>query len=678
MSDTDSGLLSWLTGSFWGPRALFLAGTILLVGVSSYGGPLWTLIAASVAFLLCASVLVVRQLRLGHSTQGGPPGWLIRVAVALCVAGLAIQDIYWLASRRVDFLLLIGLVLLLLGLGWLAEAWRGAPRERATTLLWWGLGLVGFVAATGLVAVSLLPAAKGARFLLIVVHLGVAVLVLLPLGLSLLSEWGLRKLRTRTAIGRIGLYIILLVTVGIVWLVLIDWVLEAVLAAAALALLLALVSNTHLDVALVLAGLCLIAAAPPEEAEPVALTSPVGKRILVAMGDSYMSGEGAETFFKGTDDSGGNECRRAPSAYAVKAATVKDARFDRLVFIACSGARTYNVLESSKHPQATPQPGETFTQIDQLKRREASFRPALVIISVGGNDAGFSALGSACLAPGDCSTEKVKKLFLDNLKNVQQALTETYKSLKENLPRNVPIVAVPYPQPFAEKPRCSGVALTGAERDFITKFLIALNEAVHNAATAAGIEYLSGMENAFEHSKVQLCQARKGNAGVNFVDISSVNGLAEQRFSPAKWIHNSLHPNERGHDALLGALDTWLNEHEELLDPPQVTQGAETPRSPMARSEASEPKPQCSMTDTGDNNCRTQVSKWARQQLNDKWGWGLVVLVGLAILWAACIAATSLLPGHGNSAPATADPAPDQRTPTTRSDRRSDDPDETT
>ncbi|WP_405827121.1 SGNH/GDSL hydrolase family protein [Streptomyces sp. NBC_00105] len=678
MNGVASGLLGRLNLPFWGTRALFLAGTLFLVVESSRGVPLWELIVAVAVFFLCAFVLVTRQFKKGHSTEGDPPGWLIRVAVALCVVGLALLDIYWLASRRVDPLLLIGFVLLLLGLGWLAEAWRGATAERVPALRRWGLVLLGIAIVTGLVAVALLPAAKGGRFLLLVVNLGVAVLVFLPLALNLLSEWGLRKIRGRRFIGQMGALLVFLVApLVIVSLVLTDWVLAAVLSAAVLVLLLAIVSNTHLDVALVLAGLCLLAATPPEDFEPKTLTSPGGERILVAMGDSYMSGEGAETFYKNTNDSGGNECRRSPTAYAVKVATVEDARFDRLVFIACSGARTYNVVASSKRPDATPQPKEKFTQIDQLKRRGNSFRPALVIVGLGGNDAGFSTLGSACLAPGDCSTDEVKKLFFDNLHNVRLALTETFKSLKANLPPGVPIVAVPYPQPFAEAPKCPGVALTGSERVFIRDFLVRLNKAVFDATTAARIEYLKGMESSFADSKVQLCQARKGDAGVNFVDISSVKGLAEQRFSPAKWIHNSLHPNETGHDALLKTLNTWLNDHEELLDRGHVTPDAETPLSPVDRGAGSEPEPQCSMTDPGNKNCRTQVSKWARQQLNNNWGWGLVVLVVLAILWAATIAAISLHPGHGAAALATAVPAEPTASPTTRPDQRSDSPNET-
>src|SRR4029450_77545 len=51
-----------------------------------------------------------------------------------------------------------------------------------------------------------------------------------------------------------------------------------------------------------------------------------------------------------------------------------------------------------------------------------------------------------------------------------------------------------------------------------------------------------------------------GRPGLNFLGLRSVRGAAEQRFNPANWLHSSLHPNERGHAALLRAFQTWTAE----------------------------------------------------------------------------------------------------------------------
>ena len=76
---------------------------------------------------------------------------------------------------------------------------------------------------------------------------------------------------------------------------------------------------------------------------------------MVAMGDSFMSGEGAPTYFKGTNTKGKNQCRRAPTSYAARlvgshAAVVPD----HLVFLACSGAVAVNIYSGLKSRTTRP------------------------------------------------------------------------------------------------------------------------------------------------------------------------------------------------------------------------------------------------------------------------------------------------------------------------------------
>ena len=84
---------------------------------------------------------------------------------------------------------------------------------------------------------------------------------------------------------------------------------------------------------------------------------------IVAFGDSFISGEGAPTFFDGTDQKGAerNECRRAPTAYPVLMAdrtagtsgsdpddtgrsSIVGLEESGLDFLACSGAKLRDVL----------------------------------------------------------------------------------------------------------------------------------------------------------------------------------------------------------------------------------------------------------------------------------------------------------------------------------------------
>lgn len=82
----------------------------------------------------------------------------------------------------------------------------------------------------------------------------------------------------------------------------------------------------------------------------------------VALGDSYSSGVGTRVFYS---ESG--SCKRSPDAYGPKVAAAKGYT---LSFQACSGAKTNEVVEK---------------QLGTL-----SSSTALVTITIGGNDAGFS------------------------------------------------------------------------------------------------------------------------------------------------------------------------------------------------------------------------------------------------------------------------------------------------
>lgn len=649
---------------WWGPRVMFVGGAVLLVVESSRGVPLSELRLALYVFGACSAVFIVRQLWVGHQQGpgGNPPRWLVRAAAFLTAAGVLVL-VAPLAGFEGDALPLVGSVLLLLGLGWFVEAWRGAKLgQQRNALLWWGVALCALTAVTAISAAFLLPKAKGGLFLSLLIALGLALFVALPLGLNVLSEWGVRRLRRRSSaagddagvgiVGYLGIAGIVLTVLAVAYLGYLDWVLAAVLAAMALVLVLAIVSNTHADIALVLAALCMLAAAPPEHPTPQALLPAGGQRVLVAIGDSYMSGEGASSYFEGTDDGGRNECRRSPSAYAVGLAT-GDRRFDRVLFLACSGARTYNVIakadarflqvqEGRPGPKIEAQGDEPGTQIDQLTSQASSFHPALVIVALGGNDAGFAILGEACIAPGDC--EDQESAFTGNLPKVRGALAATFRSLRKALPADVPIVAVPYPQPLATTGRCTGVALTKTERGFIHRFVDQVDKTMSDAATEAkaGIEYLAEMKDSLKDHQLQLCQGRKSKAGINFVDIASVNGLTSQRFSPAKWIHNSLHPNERGHEAMRDTFTTWLNNHPGLLEHRAPTAQGQTTNQALPA-----PEPECSMTrNAGNPHCQNRIRAWELEQTRGRWPWLVPVLLALAVLWVASIAVFSLLPGR--------------------------------
>ena len=140
-----------------------------------------------------------------------------------------------------------------------------------------------------------------------------------------------------------------------------------------------------------------------------------------------MSGEGADIYYSESDQERGqhkNHCNRAPTAWAAMAGQTSRL-FDSVAFLACSGARTYNVRHEVPPPERARtsktaqynEPGTQLDQVDALKERLGEdFNPSLVVISLGGNDAGFSTIGIMCLAPGDCIEKR--ELWERNLDEV--------------------------------------------------------------------------------------------------------------------------------------------------------------------------------------------------------------------------------------------------------------------
>ncbi|WP_189745599.1 GDSL-type esterase/lipase family protein [Streptomyces nojiriensis] len=620
---------------------LCAAGVTMLVVYLTPGDRNWRALIGVVVLLLGLGCFLAR--RRVQQSRAGALLLLIVAGAVLCTAGVTMLVLYG-AGVAWDGLSLIGSVMLLLGLGCLVELWR---QKSGNALLVPGAILLGIVGVTMVVVFFLLRGAKDGLPVGALAVLGVAVFVALPLALNVLSERGLHELRRRTkGPGRTDLGVrrirrlrfaavgFLVLVVGfVVWLASDDWVMTAILVGSALLLLLAIVSNTHADVALVLVGLCLLSAAPPEDPEP----AQGGNRVLVAVGDSYMSGEGASRYFEGTDDVRGDHCRRAPSAYAVKIAD-QDERFDGIQFIACSGARTSEVIAGAQGGSA--QEGVLDTQVDQLTKLGSALRPALVIVSLGGNDAGFGTLGQACIAPGPCNTQR--SLFEGNLDSVKDALVAAYRSLKRALPAGVPIVAVPYPQPIAEADDCSGVALAKGERDFIRTFATDLNAKIDEARKEVqGIEYLKEMERAFEDRHLQLCDKKKKEAGVNFVGFKSVSGPPVQRFNPANWLHNSLHPNERGHEAMLATFQDWLKRNPKLLERAPTSQQPDSSLPAPTPGDVEKPKPQCPLAKIDNSPCQVALTMWEVHQVTNRWLYLLTVLLCLLVAWAASIAVIS-------------------------------------
>jgi lysophospholipase L1-like esterase len=570
-------------------------------------------------------------------------GLVAGVGFALAVAGAALDN---------STALLSGALATYFGLGYLLMRFRTYTGDGCRSRVNWGAGLLVAVVVLSVGGLLALEATTKAAFL-------IASVLFAPIGLSLLAEPAIRALqgprrKDVRAAALIGV-VLFAADVGIaVARVDTAWVGYAFVALALLVA--AVVSSTQADIAIVIAAVALMGFTSMSEDKPDALRPQAGQQnVLVALGDSYMSGEGADVFYDEDDLEPANHCNRAPTAWAAMAGRTTRL-FDSVAFLACSGARTFNVRHvvptSAGVRPNKPQFNEPGTQLDQVralkKRLGGKLDPSLVVVGLGGNDAGFSTIGMMCLAPGDCSEKRA--LFEDNLPDVGKALAATYDEIRREFPA-APVLVTAYPAPiYTEngKPEsCDGVALSRKDMEFIRDFVTKLNATVQQAAASKRFYFLGDMEHALADSHLQLCDEENGKRpGINFIGLRSVGGIAEQRFNPVNWYHNSLHPNERGHAAMLQVFEQWRATHP---NPPRDAPGSATDvpgganGAPGGANVA--PEPPCDLVGGGPSTtvrCVDKGAAWARGQLADTllWPgvWGLQIAVATLAAWLLAVA----------------------------------------
>jgi lysophospholipase L1-like esterase len=312
-------------------------------------------------------------------------------------------------------------------------------------------------------------------------------------------------------------------------------------------LMLAITSSTQADVLLVVTAIGIVWASQPSGTASDDFPAPTdGQPALVALGDSYISGEGASEFLEGTNDAGGNQCRRAPQAYPRRVfADGQAGDLQRLAFLACSGAETDDLRTK---------------QLPRLKAMiDDGLHPRLVVVSIGGNDVGFADIATACVAPGSCAERG--QLWLDRLPSVAREIYDTYVDIRQTVRMDVPVLAVPYPVPVRERP-CRYSTLGADENRFLQRFAVQLDRAVRHSAREAGLAYLARMRGVLTRARLRICDApEREDVGINFIRLKSVHGVVEQLLDPRIWVHNSFHPNETGHEQMAGVLEQWIADH---------------------------------------------------------------------------------------------------------------------
>ncbi|MEV4421278.1 GDSL-type esterase/lipase family protein [Patulibacter sp. NPDC049589] len=270
---------------------------------------------------------------------------------------------------------------------------------------------------------------------------------------------------------------------------------------------------------------------------PVEVRAPgfPGYTAYYALGDSYAAGTGLGQPY---DD---QPCRRNGRMWA---ALLPRDLVPVPQFIACSGATTTNVRLSSDGGVAQV-PDIGGTQLDRvLGGLRATPGPALITLSIGGNDARFVPQFTRCVT-GDCTGDAATETALIR-GTVRRSLDATFAQIRRIAP-GADVLVAGYPRLFSEGAlpvdAVFALTLTQAERRLANVWATQVDEEVAASARANGLHPVTD----------EVLQSFAGHGAgsaapwINTVQVADAGtpiGLAPD--VPAT---SSIHPNASGNQA---------------------------------------------------------------------------------------------------------------------------------
>lgn len=306
----------------------------------------------------------------------------------------------------------------------------------------------------------------------------------------------------------------------------------------------------------------------------------------LALGDSYISGQGAFNYLEGTDTAD-NECHVSTLSYPYLLA--HDLNYNSFHSVACSGAQMNDVIDTSQNLKSQSSPKSTKKQlndtgqipsiianfspgyIDQLDF-VTTYQPQVITLSVGGNDVGFTKIMENCIAfyhLGTCYANYEDRLELVRQINAEfPNLVSTYQTLKNAGPPDTRIYVIGYPQIVKPGGDCAlNVQLNADELVFAQQFTSYLDSVIQQAAAKAGVYYVDTQSALNGH---RLCEPGLGDM--------AVNGLTKGANFPnllGGFIHGPLgnetyHPTPLGYSLLRDAISAATNSLGALMPAPNL------------------------------------------------------------------------------------------------------------
>lgn len=278
----------------------------------------------------------------------------------------------------------------------------------------------------------------------------------------------------------------------------------------------------------------------------------------LALGDSYISGEGAYNYQPGTDTDN-NGCHLSLDSYPLLLG--KYLNFNSYRSIACSGATTGDLIDSSGDYQGqqknkVPQKRLLPEELNDIKTsflpgriNQSQFilqyRPKVIMVSVGGNDIGFTNIIKRCLAPDTCySTYEDRVELIRQINRKFSVLASTYSLVKSQAPYDTKVFVIGYPQIANPNGSCGlNVHLDAGELVFAQQLISYLDGVIKSATDKTGVAYID-TQSALDGYK--LCEGKPGEIAVN--GLSAGNDFPAILGGPIG--KESFHPNELGQKLL--------------------------------------------------------------------------------------------------------------------------------
>ncbi|MFE0642752.1 GDSL-type esterase/lipase family protein [Streptomyces sp. NPDC058877] len=330
------------------------------------------------------------------------------------------------------------------------------------------------------------------------------------------------------------------------------------------------------------AGLAAVAA-PPAHASP-----DNGPTAVVAMGDSYISGEAGRWLGNSLTNSGSRNgtdrawtgsgydpsrvygttaggCHRSDTAEVKSAGPIADS----LINLACSGATTKNVFRASQGGVAFK--GEA-PQADQLAAVAASHDVELIALSIGGNDLGFADVITTCATDyiiwySYCHDDqqvavdaKIDRVMSDVGRSVDEIravmagagyAASDYRIVLQSYPSPIPRASENrYVESGWSRTSTGGCPFWNADSTWARDSLVPqIANRLKGVATAKGVQFLD-LRDALQGREVCAKASRQVTATAppsgatsewaRWIDSQSTQGLVQE----------SMHPNAYGQQAL--------------------------------------------------------------------------------------------------------------------------------